>query len=486
MLRIVLTFLISFAMICALPQMPSAQVLLSDLLHQVQLQNPTIRALQHDVSARRLQLAAEEVRYLPKLDLLASYNYLSKPLEINLQQLKTGVVNGTSEQNVALANDLYQEITGNPLSQEAQDRIYSRSQNILNTFYPNYNPALADQQYFVAGLFLRQPLYLGGKLKNTRELAEKEVASGEANLSLAGNEASFQVILAWLRILYINSMLQSQEKVVDALGKNLDYATSLVKNEILPPYQRNWAQIALQQARSRKQTLTGDKTNALLELNRLLSLSPDSLLQVTDSLPVFTELTATDSRVSGNQENNPLYRFVSTKTAYAATNEKLARSFRLPNLFAIGNLQLYQGALPVLMPPWMVGVELQWNIFDGFQKERRIKAAKEAYTAAKQLNDNTAADLTLSQSVLRNKLNSFREEIAVLDSSRQQAAMTTRMIRERMENLLSSPKDVNEALLLEETLAKAYYTALLGYYGVLADYFRLLGKPEQITSYLQP
>jgi len=53
-----------------------------------------------------------------------------------------------------------------------------------------------------------------------------------------------------------------------------------------------------------------------------------------------------------------------------------------------------------------------------------------------------------------------------------------------MENQLSSVKDVNDALLMEEEMEKIYYTAVLGYYLAMAEYWNVLGTPEEFAAYI--
>ncbi|ETZ23489.1 hypothetical protein [Pedobacter sp. V48] len=82
-------------------------------------------------------------------------------------------------------------------------------------------------------------------------------------------------------------------------------------------------------------------------------------------------------------------------------------------------------------------------------------------------------------------MKSLQNEVASLDKARKDAHTTSRLITERMRNQLSSPKDVNDALLIETEIEKGYHTAVFGYYLAAAEYFNSLGKPQQITQYIK-
>lgn len=446
-------------------------------------QNLLIRQAQKSLQARQYALQAEKQSYLPKVDLLAGYNYLSKPLEINLQTVKDGIVEGSSRQGVNTANEVFKEITGSDLPQRAKDLIYNGNKTILNTFYPDYNPALSKQQYFTAALGVRQPIWLGNKLKTVQDVAAAEVRSGLVNVDLASQQVEFAIALQYIRILYLNSILLRQQNIVQSLRRIESDADEMVKENVLPPYQRNWARTAVIVARSRHSNQQLEKQNALIELNKLLDLSPDSLLTITDTLQ-YSQASlppvAPDYR-----EKNPAYRLIDSKTDLAKAALQGSKSFSLPNIFAIGSLNLYQRDLPLTIPPWLVGVEMQWTIFNGTQTLKRVKASRQLVEEAQLATEQTHDLLEVRLKVAVNRITALQNDIMALDSARSVAALTTTQIEERMRNRMSTPRDVNESLLVEEEIGKAYYTAVLGYYLSLAEFLDITGSAERIGAYLK-
>ncbi len=183
--------------------------------------------------------------------------------------------------------------------------------------------------------------------------------------------------------------------------------------------------------------------------------------------------------------SSPAYLAIESKQDLAQASLKGSRSFSLPNIFAIGSLQLYQKDLPLTIPPWLVGVEMQWTIFNGTQTIKRIKASRELLEEAKIAADQTRGLLQTRVRVAQNRLSAFSLDIVTIDSARSTAALTTQQVEERMRNRMSTPREVNESLLVEEEITKAYYTAVLGYYLALADYLDATGSARRITAYLK-
>lgn len=454
---------------------------LEDCFNLARQNNISLKQAQSALLSGKYNLQAEKKSYLPKVDLLSSYTYLSSPLTINLQTVKDGIVNGSSQQSVNAANEVFKEITGNNLSQTSQDRIFNTSKNIIGSIYPDYNPELSKQSYFVAGLGIRQPVFLGNKLDAAQNLAQSLVNTASINVNVVNKEVDFLIVMQYLRILYLNTMLNKQQFIVDGLGKNKKYADELVKNQILAPYQKSWTNVVLIQAQSHFNNIKLDQQNALIEMNKLMGISLDTNVNIMDTLkysPVVPEAPQNDFWTE-----NPIYKLAGSRMSYARTAEKISRSFALPNIFAIGNYNLYQRDLPVTIPDWFVGVELQWTLFNG-QIRKRTLAARQLIEEARLAEANAGQLLEVQARVSRNKITSLQNEVQVLDSARKEAQTTSRLITKRMENQLSSPKDVNDALLIEAEIEKAYYTAVLGYYLALAEYYNSLGKPQQITRFI--
>lgn len=454
---------------------------LKQCLDMARQNNLSVKQAEVALQASKFNLQAEKQSYLPKVDLLSSYTYLSSPPRINLQTVKDGIVNGSSAQSLNAVNEVFKEITGKDLSQPVQNRILDASKNIISSIYPDYNPALSNQSYFVAGLGIRQPLYLGNKLTSARNLASSLVETNAINVQVASKEVNFLIAAQYVRILYLNSILKKQLFIVDALIKNKNYAAEMVKNQVLPPYQKNWTSVFLNQAQSVYNNLKLDRKNALVELNKLMGTALDSVIEITDTLKYTSKIPET--ALPAFYENNPIYQLADRKKAFAKTTEKVSRSFALPNVFAIGNYNLYQKDLPVTVPDWFVGIELQWTLFNG-QTRKRTQAAQQLIEESKLTEKNTGETLRAAMMVSGNKITALQNDVSALDTARKEAGTTSKLITERMKNQLSSPKDVNDALLIEAEIEKAYYTAVLGYYLTIAEYYNILGKPQQFTEFI--
>ncbi|WP_315815182.1 hypothetical protein [Paraflavitalea speifideaquila] len=95
---------------------------------------------------------------------------------------------------------------------------------------------------------------------------------------------------------------------------------------------------------------------------------------------------------------------------------------------------------------------------------------------------NTKENLQMQLRVTRNKILAAQNEINTADSARQDIATTRRLVNERVQNQLSSLKDLNDVILIQSEVEKGYHTAILAYYLALATYWNVYGTPNRITE----
>ncbi len=461
----------------------SQSLTLKDCIAQASENNTAILLAKQSMETRREQYNGSKKNNLPKIDVLAGYNYLGKPLEINLQQVKDGIVEGSALQSANAAASIFQEITGNPLNQNVRDLIYQSSKDIISAVYPNYNPALSKQDYFLAGIAVRQPIYLGGKLKALESFNKQQFLSSEINLENAQDLLIYNLSLQYLQVMYFNSMIIKEEQKVEALQKNENYATHLLKAEIIPPYQKKWADVALMQGKTNLENLKLERENAMLTLKQMMGLALDTNINIEAKLPEdFKNFEILENNLT---ENNTDIRLLNSKKEEANIALKVAKSGNHPNIFAIGNAQFLRKNLPLITPPWLIGVEMQWTIFNGFETKNKINAAESLVKESELIIKQKQESVTLAKHLAINKIKAIQNQTTTLDAARKETIIATEMLRKRLENSLSSVKDVNDALQFQYTAEKLYYSAVITYQTAVATYFYLNGQPETLTSIIE-
>ena len=472
-----------YIILCLAPLKGYTQdVTLEQLFKMANDNSLTLERGRMSISFKEQMLKAQNAAFYPKVDFLSGYYYLSDPLEINVQTLKPGVVNGVTDLNLQIANDFYGEITGYPLPEPLANKVRDFSQSLTEKLYPKDNLRLSDQSYFLANAAVIMPIYMGGKLQRLKDVAKTELESSKTGLESSQYTLNYLITLHYLRVLSLNSQIQSSKKIKASLEKNLNYAESLVKNEILPPYQKGWASVALLDAESRISNFELSKKNTIVELNELMGLPLDTILVVNDTIRKLPFIIKNESE--SFWERHPAYHVVETAVSLAEINNKANKSGFLPDLFATGNYQFLQKNLPVVIPNWIIGINLKLQIFDGGETRKRVNASKLVLEESILVKNKTQEIIKSKVLIARNTIEKLSNDINSIQRAINQSQETTRSIIKRMENQLASPKDVTESVIIQDSLFKIYYAAVLAYDIAVADYLFNYGEMNEITKIL--
>lgn len=453
---------------------------LEECIETAHKNNLAIKVAEQSVETREQFYEGAKKNYLPKVDLLAGYNYIGKPLKINMTGNRNNLLDGTSSQIANAGGLLFENITGEPISQDFKDQLYESSYGILDGLYPDHNPVISKKAFFMGGLFARQPIYTGGKLDALKELTYQELKSGRVMLDNSKELISFNTAVQYIQVLYFNSMIRQQEEIVKQLVQINEFADAAIKSEVLPPYQKGWAEVALAQGETSLQHMQMEKENSLTALKHLMGVEDDELIVLDTAFP--EELSELALLSNEDIDYNTDVRLLESLRDEAEVAVKVAKSGYKPNIFAIGNLQLWQSQVPIITPPWLIGVELQWNLFDGFKTRHDVKAAESFKAESQLLIDQKKKAVDLGVKVSANEINSLLSQIETLDKARKQSYTTTSMVQKRLEHGLASVVNVNEAVQLQLTAEKAYYTAVMAYYTAAATNFYLKGHIDDFPK----
>jgi hypothetical protein len=117
--------------------------------------------------------------FLPSVSFNGSYNRMNAPLEMDLNGIRTALIQIESNNQVSFANLKNVMTTGIPLSAAAQQAVFQASQSGYDAALPSFSEVLKKQD-FREGYFLGvQPIFLGGKLLAAKSYASSELQSAE-------------------------------------------------------------------------------------------------------------------------------------------------------------------------------------------------------------------------------------------------------------------------------------------------------------------
>jgi outer membrane protein len=235
--------------------------------------------------------------------------------------------------------------------------------------------SLGETSWYGMGLALRQPLFTGGNLIGTRQVARHEAAAAAFAHSRQGTLLRFQVKKAFNEALIAASRTQAAERDVLANEERLKVSTARQqegyadREEVL----RREANLAASQAR-----LVRARNRSFLVISKLRQLAgygPDEALEVVGKpakLKLTVGLTELTGGSAGRRED---IKSASEKNAAAQSGVQVARSAFFPQVYLEG-AYLRQKETPIARPEvWSLTVQAEWSLFEWGRTSATVRKA---------------------------------------------------------------------------------------------------------------
>jgi outer membrane protein TolC len=354
----------------------SQQINLSDAISIAQEKNLKIQSSQSSKHASEKTLKASNSTYLPKVSLYAGYTHLGDELKLDMSQTQESFVDGLSRQQVATLDVVNQNINGVPLSETQKQNIYNASSTALNKLYPNFDPTLSYQDYFMASVLVNQPIFLGGKINSMNNVAESNYKIAEHTSNQTSDLINSETVTQYFTLLLLKEKIKTRKATYDGMLKHNSSTIKLIKAEIIPAFYEYGAKAAVSDAESMLQLAEHEYETSMNSFKTLLNVPLDTIIQPKDSLYFVDIIVDIDEAREKSLEHSYLLKINQEAKSIAQSNISMSKSGNLPNIFAVGEIQLYQKNLPAITPPWMLGLQLKWDIFNGGKNMNHVKAAK--------------------------------------------------------------------------------------------------------------
>ena len=355
-----------------------------------------VSTLKEDIANDKTQAA--KTLNLPRLTGMAAYQRTSREISIlsnsqkaELSSMGTNMASTVSSQLSASINSMVQD--GRLSMQTAQElgalmgemggTLAEAGDKLGNTIKDAFHTDTRDM--FVASLLLTQPIYMGGAIKATNEIARIGEEMARNSTSNATNNVLFATDNAyWLTVSLKSKLRLAQDyllltkKLSSDVHKMIDEGVATRADGLKVDVKVNEAEMTLTQA-------DNGLSLAKMFLCQLCGLPLDSKITLADedreSLPI--EVVADDIDVNTVADNRPEVKLLENTVDLSRQATRLARASYLPQILLSGgysatNPNLYNGFERKFSGAWNVGVVVRmpvWNWFEGVYKVRASKAA---------------------------------------------------------------------------------------------------------------
>jgi outer membrane protein TolC len=411
---------------------------------------------------------------LPKVSLTGGYTWLNGNPEVNMQQFKPAIDDMAGKYGAVIAKEL-------GLSGGTQEDIYKTIVSGLDNL-PAYNLDIDFNQFPNASVNAIQPIFNGGKILNTRKLSSTQLNLAKINLESSKDLITKKVIDNYLTVLLLEKIVKYRELNLIDIQKHIQNSENLVKEGIITKHYLLKAQVELSNAERLLKTNQNRLNIARINLNKTLNFNKDTVLVLTDSLKFTLQDIDLQQLKEEAKKEQVLLQIADQKIEIAKYNLNLKKADMLPEVFAFANYSFFNSYMPVIMPPFVAGIQLHYNIFNGTTDYKKIKAAEylnEEIAISKEKTEQSI-DFLIEQTYLETEDAKYR--YIKLDNTIELAKNHKKIVQRRYDEGIERSVDVVDAQLMCQSAQIEQSVALYEYYIALTNLYFTVGTPERVIN----
>lgn len=383
------------------------------------------------------------------------------------------------------------------------------------------NPFGVDNQ-FQGGLQLTQTLYSKqafASVKGSQQFKDVSRHARDRQVQVTTN----QVVTAFYDALLAAERARVRQQRVQRAQKTLQEVTKQVERGVTPKAQRLGAEVELSNARTQRIQARNAADLALDNLKRTIGLSPETPIELDGTLEdqeddglqqISLETLSMSKAVDQAIENRPDLQRARLNVELRGIQKEASRAEFFPRVEAVANFN-YSGRVPddrsrlittdprpenrpnpfyyaeqdrgffsddFWNPSLSVGLQLTWNIFNGFQSSSRLQQAEiqrqRAQTQLEQLRQGVKVEVRRAVRDLENA----RERVAAQETTVRQAELNYDHVSKRVAEGEASPIELREASDQLDQSRLNYLQAVHDYVVARSDLETALGEPLTPTS----
>jgi outer membrane protein TolC len=321
------------------------------------------------------------------------------------------------------------EVTARAIPNVAATGYYEHIDKTLSSQFP------ASDRYWSVNLTATQTLFAGGGVRSAIKNADLNREAAMLDLKNVINNALLTVRIAFYDVLLNQEKIKVQEQNVELLRQQLKNVTDRFNAGTVSSFEKLRAEVAVANAQVPLITARNDFRLSIESLRLALGFtrnSQDTLTKIPDIIghldysPSSFELQAAFDSAHNNRPD--LQRLAKLADAGEQT-VTTARSNYYPNLQLYGGWALRKGPTNSLNDSpdgFIVGVQSQWNIFDGRATSGRVAQARSVLQQTKLAQVQAQLDAEVE---VRRAYSSWQESTELVDASQKVVAQAEEAVR---------------------------------------------------------
>ncbi len=377
------------------------------------------------------------------------------------------------------------EVSARQIPTVAANAAYQQNDREISAGFP------ASDRAWAMNLTASQVLYAGGGVKASVRSSQLVRESAVLDLQATINDALLQVRTNFYAVLLAREKITVQEKNLELLREQLRTATDRLNAGTISSFERLRAEVAVANAKFPLITAKNDFRLAVESLRQSLGFTTNLPDQI-DKLPVFLgtlEFTPTTfdlvAALAAARAHRPELQRLAKLAASREQTVTVAGANSRPNVSAFGGWELRKGTGNTFRESndgWLIGVQSQWNIFDGRATAGRVAQARSALEQTKL----SLAEFQLAAEVeVRRAFSQWQQAVELADASKkvvEQAEEAVRLATARYHAGTATQLDVLSAQVDLTTARTNQLQAYYAYNVAVASVRKAMGQADEFVT----
>lgn len=346
-----------------------------------------------------------------------------------------------------------------------------------------WDKMIQEKQFASVNANVVWPLYTGGKINAANKAAQ--INAEEAGLKEKQKEGE---LLSELATRYYGLVLAEQAckvrgQVADAMKKHLFDSQKLSEQGQIAKVEFLHAQVANSDAERELKKANREVSIVERALLNTLAVEDTTEVMAASKLFILKNIENEEFFINLALQNNPLLAQVDSKRELAATGVKYEKSNYKPTVALTGTYTMADHELSPYVPQWMVGVGLNWSLFEGNARNKKLQAARFKEDQVMEAGLKAEEDIKTIIRKLHQQLGMQVEQLEELDKTLEFAQTYVDSRNKAFHEGLSTSTELVDANLLLAKVKIERLQALYNYDVTLATLLQVCGSPEMFLQY---
>ena len=331
---------------------------------------------------------------------------------------------------------------------------------------------------------LTWPIFTGGKRLYAGKIGKKLVSIAEVNRESVKANQQTLLIENYFGLRLGQQFVEVKTETYNSLKTHYDQALKLEQQGVINRAERLVAQVGMEEAKRDLESARKDLKVASQALKSMINIKEDQEIRTTTSLFINECIPSADYFKEMIPYNNYLVNQLTLQENISGDQLKIGRSGYFPNIALIGKQTLYAAGIDkYLMPRTMIGIGVSWMIFDGLEREKRIRSARLTSRSLAIGKEKAVVDLQVGVDKLYSQIQNAIDNVKALNVTLEMSNELVRIREKSFKEGMATSSDVVDA---EVVLTKVKTAFLLAYYQydvALANLLSICGIPETFNQY---